>query len=260
MIKIYKTDEKTIKVVKSAGDHNRVFYFPALFVASATGDKITITTEAKWLSNLTVNPVEVGEIYINDVQQTDVEACVSALNSFIGSFKSGGGSGGGGGVSPDDLAEAVDLHNISQTAHEQDASETIISGISVTAKRRGNKVYYLAQNIFKFKIDDSLNLNAVPYNRGQMRFEDSTGSIYFSSAELIMQPVDPDNPGPNNEKEVPQTSYYYGGAGTTYLNRVDMDKRPYEICVQTPLGNVFTIKMSYATQSDFFIVELTKIN
>jgi hypothetical protein len=143
---------------------------------------------------------------------------------------------------------------------EQDASETVISGISVAAKRRGNKVYYLAQDIFKFKIDDSLNLNAVPYNRGQMRFEDSTSSIYFSSVELMFMPIDTDNPDPNNKKEVQQINYYYGGAGTTYLNLVDMDKRPYEICVQTPLGNVFTIKMSYAIQSDFFIVELTKIN
>jgi hypothetical protein len=94
MIKIYKIDEKTVKVVRSAGGSETEYNLPALFVAFSINGKILIKTEAKWLSNITVDPVDVSDIYIEDVQQTDVNACISALNKIL--FNKGSG-----GVSPD---------------------------------------------------------------------------------------------------------------------------------------------------------------
>jgi hypothetical protein len=98
MIKINKIDDRTIKVVRDVGSDERESLLPAMFVASSKDGKVVITTEGKWLSNITVNPVDASEIYIDDVQQTDAQECVALLNSFIGSFKSGGG-----GISPEDL-------------------------------------------------------------------------------------------------------------------------------------------------------------
>jgi hypothetical protein len=100
MLKFYRigSEQKTFKAVIGTNEH----YLPALYIASAKGDKVAITTEAKWLGNLTVEPVGVEQIYIEDVQQTDVSQCVVSLNNII-NFK----SGGGGGVSPEVLKDYV---------------------------------------------------------------------------------------------------------------------------------------------------------
>jgi len=94
MINISRIDEKTIHIV----DDNPVRdeRLPALFFARSTKGKILITAMAGRLGDITTQAVDVSDISINGVLQTDIEACVTELNSFIGSFRLGSSYNGGG--------------------------------------------------------------------------------------------------------------------------------------------------------------------
>ena len=99
MLEIKKLGEKTIRIADTAT--GRSYTGSATYKASSVGGD-TVCLQSIYEDNEPVFVAKVVDIAINGAAQTDVNACLVALNAFIGSFKGAAAGGGGGGVSPDD--------------------------------------------------------------------------------------------------------------------------------------------------------------
>lgn len=99
MLEIKKLGEKTIRIADTAT--GRSYTGSATYKASSVGGD-TVCLQSIYEDNEPVFVAKVVDITINGAAQTDVNACMVALNAFIGSFKGAAAGGGGGGVSPDD--------------------------------------------------------------------------------------------------------------------------------------------------------------
>lgn len=99
MLEIKKLGEKTIRIADTAT--GRCYMGSATYKVSSVGGD-TVCLQSIYDDNEPVFVSKVSDITINGAAQTDVNACMVALNAFIGSFKGAAAGGGGGGVSPDD--------------------------------------------------------------------------------------------------------------------------------------------------------------
>lgn len=99
MLEIKKLGEKTIRIANTAT--GRSYTGSATYKASSVGGD-TVCLQSIYDDNEPVFVAKVVDITINGAAQADVNACMVALNAFIGSFKGAAAGGGGGGVSPDD--------------------------------------------------------------------------------------------------------------------------------------------------------------
>lgn len=99
MLEIKKLGEKTIRIADTAT--GRSYTGSATYKASSVGGD-TVCLQSIYNDNEPVFVAKVVDITINGAAQADVNACMVALNAFIGSFKGAAAGGGGGGVSPDD--------------------------------------------------------------------------------------------------------------------------------------------------------------
>lgn len=99
MLEIKKLGEKTIRIADTAT--GRSYTGSATYKASSVGGD-TVCLQSIYNDNEPVFVAKVVDIAINGAAQADVNACLVALNAFIGSFKGAAAGGGGGGVSPDD--------------------------------------------------------------------------------------------------------------------------------------------------------------
>lgn len=99
MLEIKKLGEKTIRIADTAT--GRCYMGSATYKVSSVGGD-TVCLQSIYEDNEPVFVAKVVDIAINGAAQTDVNACLVALNAFIGSFKGAAAGGGGGGVSPDD--------------------------------------------------------------------------------------------------------------------------------------------------------------
>ena len=99
MLEIKKLGEKTIRIADTAT--GRSYTGSATYKASSVGGD-TVCLQSIYEDNEPVFVAKVVDITINGAAQADVNACMVALNAFIGSFKGAAAGGGGGGVSPDD--------------------------------------------------------------------------------------------------------------------------------------------------------------
>jgi len=90
MIEITKIDDKNITVTANGKTRTR----PAVFVAEqAVNGGVEITSNAKWIGNITANPLPCSQITVNGTVYATDEECVQALNQFIGlGFNKGGGN------------------------------------------------------------------------------------------------------------------------------------------------------------------------
>lgn len=98
MLEIKKLGEKTIRIADTAT--GRSYMGSATYKVSSVGGD-TVCLQSIYDDNEPVFVARVADITINGAAQADVNACMVALNAFIGSFK-GAAANGGGGVSPDD--------------------------------------------------------------------------------------------------------------------------------------------------------------
>lgn len=96
MLEIKKLGEKTIRIADTAT--GRSYMGSATYKVSSVGGD-TVCLQSIYDDNEPVFVARVADITIDGAAQTDVNACLVALNAFIGSFK-GAAAGGGGGVSP----------------------------------------------------------------------------------------------------------------------------------------------------------------
>ena len=99
MLEIKKLGEKTIRIADTAT--GKSYTGSATYKASSVGGD-TVCLQSIYDDNEPVFVAKVVDITINGAAQADVNACMVALNAFIGSFKGAAAGGGGGGVSPDD--------------------------------------------------------------------------------------------------------------------------------------------------------------
>lgn len=99
MLEIKKLGEKTIRIADTAT--GRSYVGSATYKASSVGGD-TVCLQSIYDDNEPVFVAKVVDITINGAAQADVNACMVALDAFIGSFKGAAAGGGGGGVSPDD--------------------------------------------------------------------------------------------------------------------------------------------------------------
>ena len=99
MLEIKKLGEKTIRIADTAT--GRCYMGSATYKVSSVGGD-TVCLQSIYEDNEPVFVAKVVDITINGAAQADVNACLVALNAFIGSFKGAAAGGGGGGVSPDD--------------------------------------------------------------------------------------------------------------------------------------------------------------
>lgn len=99
MLEIKKLGEKTIRIADTST--GRCYMGSATYKASSVGGD-TVCLQSIYEDNEPVFVARVADITINGAAQADVNACMVALNAFIGSFKGAAAGGGGGGVSPDD--------------------------------------------------------------------------------------------------------------------------------------------------------------
>lgn len=99
MLEIKKLGEKTIHIADTAT--GRSYMGSATYKVSSVGGD-TVCLQSIYDDNEPVFVARVADITINGAAQADINACMVALNAFIGSFKGAAASGGGGGVSPED--------------------------------------------------------------------------------------------------------------------------------------------------------------
>lgn len=99
MLEIKKLGEKTIRIADTAT--GKSYVGSATYKASSVGGD-TVCLQSIYDDSEPVFVAKVVDIIINGAAQADVNACLVALNAFIGSFKGAAAGGGGGGVSPDD--------------------------------------------------------------------------------------------------------------------------------------------------------------
>ena len=99
MLEIKKLGEKTIRIADTAT--GRSYTGSATYKASSVGGD-TVCLQSIYEDNEPVFVARVADITIDGTAQADVNACMVALNAFIGSFKGAAAGGSGGGVSPDD--------------------------------------------------------------------------------------------------------------------------------------------------------------
>ncbi len=99
MLEIKKLGEKTIRIADTAT--GKSYVGSATYKASSVGGD-TVCLQSIYEDNEPVFVAKVVDITINGTAQADINACMVALNAFIGSFKGAAAGGGGGGVSPDD--------------------------------------------------------------------------------------------------------------------------------------------------------------
>lgn len=95
MLEIKKLGEKTIRIADTAT--GRCYMGSATYKASSVGGD-TVCLQSIYNDNEPVFVARVADITIDGAAQTDVNACMVALNAFIGSFE--GAAANGGGVSP----------------------------------------------------------------------------------------------------------------------------------------------------------------
>ncbi len=95
MLEIKKLGEKTIRIADTAT--GRSYTGSATYKASSVGGD-TVCLQSIYEDNEPVFVARVADITIDGAAQTDISACMVALNAFIGSFK--GAVAGGGSVSP----------------------------------------------------------------------------------------------------------------------------------------------------------------
>lgn len=95
MLEIKKLGEKTIRIADTAT--GRSYVGSATYKASSVGGD-TVCLQSIYEDNEPVFVAKVVDITINGAAQADVNACMVALNAFIGSFE--GAAANGGGVSP----------------------------------------------------------------------------------------------------------------------------------------------------------------
>jgi hypothetical protein len=89
MIYINKKNDKEITVKTDSG---KELTYPAVFLASETsGGEVCINAYANY-PEFAMQPVKISELSVNGCVYSVAGDAVSALNSFIGSFKSGGSS------------------------------------------------------------------------------------------------------------------------------------------------------------------------
>ena len=99
MLEIKKLGEKTIRIADTST--GRSYMGSATYKVSSMGGD-TVCLQSIYDDNEPVFVARVVDITIDGAAQADVNACLVALNAFIGSFKGAAAGGGGGGVSPDD--------------------------------------------------------------------------------------------------------------------------------------------------------------
>ena len=97
MLEIKKLGEKTIRIADTAT--GRSYTGSATYKASSVGGD-TVCLQSIYEDNEPVFVARVADITIDGAAQADVNACMVALNAFIGSFNGAAAGGGGGGVSP----------------------------------------------------------------------------------------------------------------------------------------------------------------
>ena len=95
MLEIKKIGEKTIRIADTAT--GRSYTGSATYKASSVGGD-TVCLQSIYDDNEPVFVSKVSDITIDGAAQTDVNACMVALNAFIGSFERAAANGGG--VSP----------------------------------------------------------------------------------------------------------------------------------------------------------------
>lgn len=95
MLEIKKLGEKTIRIADTAT--GRSYTGSATYKASSVGGD-TVCLQSIYEDNEPVFVARVADITIDGAAQADVNACMVALNAFIGSFE--GAAANGGGVSP----------------------------------------------------------------------------------------------------------------------------------------------------------------
>lgn len=95
MLEIKKLGEKTIRIADTAT--GRSYTGSATYKASSVGGD-TVCLQSIYDDNEPVFVARVADITIDGAAQADVNACMVALNAFIGSFE--GAAANGGGVSP----------------------------------------------------------------------------------------------------------------------------------------------------------------
>ena len=97
MLEIKKLGEKTIRIADTAT--GRSYMGSATYKVSSVGGD-TVCLQSIYDDNEPVFVARVADITIDGAAQADVNACMVALNAFIGSFNGAATVGGGGGVSP----------------------------------------------------------------------------------------------------------------------------------------------------------------
>ena len=95
MLEIKKLGEKTIRIADTAT--GRSYMGSATYKVSSVGGD-TVCLQSIYDDNEPVFVSKVSDITIDGAAQTDVNACMVALNAFIGSFERA--VAGGGSVSP----------------------------------------------------------------------------------------------------------------------------------------------------------------
>ncbi len=110
MLEIKKLGEKTIRIADTAT--GRSYTGSATYKASSVGGD-TVCLQSIYEDNEPVFVARVADITIDGAAQTDISACMVALNAFIGSFNGAATVGGGGGVSP--AGETVVLRTVNNS-------------------------------------------------------------------------------------------------------------------------------------------------